>query len=121
MFNDLESRGVSFSYESEKITYEIPVSTHKYTPDFVIALGSGATVYIETKGYFPSEDRTKYLRVRASNPDIDLRFVFDRATEKIRKGSKTTYGDWCRKNGFKFAEKKVPEEWLTEGTSSPPS
>ena len=33
---------------------------------------------------------------------------------KIRKGSKTTYGDWCDKNGIVWAEKQIPEDWFSE-------
>ena len=34
------------------------------------------------------------------------------AKTKIRKGSKTTYGDFCDKNGIIWAEKNIPESWL---------
>jgi len=25
-----------------------------------------------------------------------------------------TYGDWCDRNGFKWAVGRIPEEWLNE-------
>ena len=33
---------------------------------------------------------------------------------KINKKSKTTYGMWCEKNGFKYADKEIPDEWFLE-------
>ena len=34
------------------------------------------------------------------------------AKTKIRKGSKTTYGDFCDKHGIIWAEKDLPKSWL---------
>ena len=31
---------------------------------------------------------------------------------KIRKGSKTTYADFCEKHGIVWAEKEIPTDWL---------
>ena len=33
---------------------------------------------------------------------------------KIRKGSKTTYGMWCDKHKFLYADKDVPQDWIEE-------
>jgi hypothetical protein len=30
------------------------------------------------------------------------------------RNSKTTYGDWCDKHGFLYADKLIPEEWIKE-------
>jgi len=38
--------------------------------------------------------------------------VFQKANNKIRKGSKTTYGKWADDNGFKWADNTIPKEWL---------
>jgi len=46
--------------------------------------------------------------------DFDIRFVFSSSKAKIRKGSKTSYADWCNKNGFLYADKLIPEEWFNE-------
>ena len=35
---------------------------------------------------------------------------------KIYKGSKTTYGAWADRHGFKWAEGSIPEEWYNEMT-----
>lgn len=40
--------------------------------------------------------------------------MFSRARTPIYKGSKTTYADWCEKNGFQWAEKLIPREWIEE-------
>jgi len=40
--------------------------------------------------------------------------VFTNSNTKINKGSKTTYGMWCSKNGFLYADKLIPKEWLNE-------
>jgi len=102
----LKRRGVSFSYESCR--YEFTV-VRRYTPDFIFPNG----VVVEAKGYFTSADRTKTLRVRECNPDLDLRFCFQNADNKLNKKSKTSYGDWCDKHGILWCERVIPEEWLS--------
>lgn len=52
--------------------------------------------------------------IRKQYPLYDIRFVFSDSKAKISKGSKTTYGDWCNKHGFLYADKLIPEEWLNE-------
>lgn len=113
---DLVSRGADYSYESETLTYKyvIPAreKTERYTPDFPITTKSGKKIYIETKGILTAENRKKYLRVKELL-GIDLRFVFQR-NNKIYKGSNTTYCEWAEKNGFLWAMKTIPDEWLME-------
>lgn len=107
---DLTSQGVGFSFESIKISYTKPERIAKYTPDFLLENG----IIVETKGWFLPEDRTKHLLVKAQHPELDIRFVFNRSSSPINKGSKTTYADWCIKHGFKYADKTIPSEWLAE-------
>jgi hypothetical protein len=97
-------------YEVEKLKYIVPASNHKYTIDFKI----GHKSYIEVKGYLKASERKKYILVRDQNPDITLRFFFDKANNKIYKGSPTTYADWCEANGFEWTDlsKGLPKEWL---------
>jgi hypothetical protein len=106
---DLEEAGVSFLYEDKKITYQVN-QVRTYTPDFILPNG----IIIETKGRFVVADRMKHLMIREQYPHLDLRFVFSNSRNKIRKGSKTTYGDWCTKHGFQYADKRIPDEWLTQ-------
>jgi hypothetical protein len=104
----LKGSGVAVEYETTKIKYVVPESVHTYTPDFVLPNG----IIVETKGRFVVADRKKHLLIQKQHPDKDIRFVFTNSNNKISKGSKTSYADWCRKNGFIFADKKVPDEWL---------
>lgn len=113
---NLEARGVSFTYENEKLPYVIPETRHTYTPDFHLKslLPGVKDIIVETKGKFEPADRKKHIFVRAANPNRDIRFLFNRSKSPIRKGSKTTYAMWCEENGFKYADKVVPQEWLEE-------
>lgn len=104
----LVARGIAPSYETVKISYTKPERAARYTPDFPLPNG----VIIETKGRFTTEDRQKHILIQAQHPTLDIRFVFSNSRTKIRKGSPTTYADWCRKYGFQFADKRIPEEWL---------
>lgn len=107
---NLEERGVSFTYEEEKIKW-LDSKERTYTPDFVLSNG----IIIETKGRFVSSDRRKHKEIKKQYPGKDIRFVFSNSRAKLYKGAKSTYGDWCDKNGFLYSDKTIPEEWLTEG------
>jgi len=104
----LEQQGVKVEYETTKIKYVIPESLHTYTVDFVLP----NRIMVETKGRFVADDRKKHLLIQKQHPELDIRFVFQNSKVKINKGSKTSYADWCNKNGFTFADKEVPEEWF---------
>jgi len=106
----IESKGIKVEYETEKVSYIIPASSHNYNPDFKLPNG----IRVETKGRFVLADRKKHLLVKEQNPQLDIRFVFTNSKNKISKNSKTTYADWCDKNGFKYADKVIPDEWFTE-------
>jgi hypothetical protein len=54
------------------------------------------------------------MLIKEQNPLIDIRFVFMNANMKLNKTSKTSYGFWCDQHGFKWAENKIPDEWLTK-------
>ena len=69
---------------------------------------------IETKGRWTTEDRKKHLLIKDQHPELDIRFVFQNPKGKIRKGSKTTYADYCDKHGILWADKEIPNEWLLE-------
>jgi hypothetical protein len=101
--------GLEWTYESERIPYIAKPKT--YTPDFTVIIG-GKKVYIETKGRFLSADRAKHLLLKKQHPDMDLRFVFTNPNQKLNKGSKTTYAEWCIKHGFSYAKGLIPESWL---------
>ena len=104
---DLRERKIASLYEQDRIQY-IP-KPRKYTPDFYIKEGD---FYVETKGRFFSQDRTKHLLIKEQHPEIDIRFVFLNAKNRLDKRSRTTDAQWCKKNGFLYAEKRMPEEWM---------
>ena len=112
----LKGLAISFEYEhkDKRITYEKPVTKHKYSPDFTF---NNSPIIIETKGYFKTADRKKHLLIKDQYPELDLRFVFGNSKTRISKQSKTTYAAWCEKHGFKYADKNIPDDWLKEITN----
>ena len=102
----LTQLGVSYLYESEKLSYTI---SHNYTPDFVLP----NYTYLEAKGYWDPADRRKILAVKRDNPGIDIRMVFQAPYNTISKKSKTTYAKWCEKHEIPWTSyKDIPIEWL---------
>jgi hypothetical protein len=110
----LELMRIPYKYEEKVVSYIVPESKHRYTPDFELPNG----IIIETKGRFITADRKKHLLVKEQHPELDIRFVFSNPRAKISKTSKTTYADWCDKYGFKYAAKIIPKEWLDETGSN---
>ncbi len=106
----LKEAGVAFKYEKLKIKYEQPSSNRTYTPDFELPNG----IIIETKGRLVLADRKKHIWIKEQHPHLDIRFVFQNAKNKISAGSPTTYADWAEKNGFKWCNGKIHDEWLKE-------
>ena len=111
----IKSADYPLKYETETLNYIVPERQAKYTPDFVFVKRNGELMFIETKGRWTSIDRLKMKHVLASNPGIDIRLVFQTPTQKISKGSKTTYESYANKLGRKHVAKKdIPAERLTE-------
>jgi hypothetical protein len=106
----LEDKGIPYEYEKHKIKWE-DHQWRSYTPDFVLDSNG---IIVETKGRFVAADRRKHLKVKEQYPKLDIRFVFTNSKTKINKGSKTSYGDWCKRHGFQYADKVIPESWLEE-------
>ena len=105
----LTSLSVPVMYETEKFKYDVN-EVRTYTPDFILPNG----IVIESKGRFVAADRKKHLLIQKQHIFLDIRFVFSNSKAKLTKGSKTTYGDWCTKHGFLFADRLIPEEWIKE-------
>ena len=103
---ELDEAGVKYEYETQKIKYCVE-EDRTYTPDFILPNG----IIVETKGRFTTADRKKHLLIQKQHPDLDIRFVFQTSRAKLYKGAKTTYGQWCDKHGFMYADKSIPEEW----------
>ena len=105
----LRQSGVDFSYEKDVIEFVAP---RKYTPDFRVG-----DIFIELKGYFKPSDRNKHLMIQAQHPELDIRFVFQNAFQKLSSSSKTTYAQWAEKHGFKWSNSVIPFEWLKKSSS----
>lgn len=102
-----------FTYESLDIVYQPKPRTYK--PDFIFQKKDGGTMAIELKGVLTVQDRTKLKCVIEQHPELDLRIIFQRAENKIRKGSNTSYSDWAEKEGIPWAEGDIlPTAWLKE-------
>ena len=106
----LKKKKGKYTYEETKIKWE-DYRIRKYTPDFILHNG----IVIETKGRFTREDRRKHLAIkRQYGKEYDIRFVFSNSRSKLDKGAKSTYGEWCTKNGFLYSDKEIPQEWIDE-------
>lgn len=113
----LESAGVPFEHEAEKIYWADGARMRYYVPDFRFSNG----LLVETKGRFTAEDRRRHLMIREQHPKLDIRFVFQSPNNKLYRGSKTTYAMWCDKNGFKWAAGVVPATWVRRRKPRKPS
>ena len=101
----LDKRSVSFSYESLVLDYTIE---GQYRPDFILPNG----VIVETKGFFSPTDRRKMLCVKAQHPHLDIRLCFQNAKDKISRAKRSiTYGQWATRNGFKWSNGIIPDDW----------
>lgn len=89
------------AYEQDALEYTI---TRLYNPDFTILCRNGHVIFVEAKGYFRPEDKTKMKFVKICNPEADIRMLF------LKKNRKDIA--WCERNGFPWAVGvDVPEEW----------
>jgi hypothetical protein len=104
-------------YEKTVIKYTVPARDSRYTVDWTLPNG----ILIESKGRWTAEDRKKHLLVKQQHPELDIRIIFQSAKNKISKGSKTTYADFCNKHGIVWAEKIVPENWYVEAAKTAPT
>lgn len=123
--DQLKQQGIEYEYEPKhaRVPYRVPASDHNYLPDFVIKTKSGKVIYLEPKGIWDLADRRKHLLIREQHPELDIRFIFQRAKQRIRKGSSTTYANICDGLGrspfrdvvWKYGDNgKIPEDWLEE-------
>lgn len=85
-----------WEYEAIRLTYTVQ---HTYTPDFI---DRDRKIIREAKGHFPPADRRKMRAVRDANPDWRIIIVLQRPDTRISKRSKTTYAQWCERNGFEW-------------------
>ncbi len=100
-----------FGFEADIILYIKPEPMRNYTPDFTIMRKDGHPIYVETKGYFRPEARTKMRNVKACNLELDIRIIFQR-NQMINKKTGFDYLQWAERNGFPCAVGTIPKEWL---------
>jgi hypothetical protein len=110
---NLQRVGAKYDYEAFKVPYTQPVKQRLYLIDFILPNG----IIIEAKGRWESADRQKFVMIKDSWPDLDIRFVFSRSASTISKTSKTTYADYCESHGWLYADGAIPFEWI----SAPPN
>lgn len=93
-------------YEACRIPYQITV-VRSYVPDWILPK---QCIVIEAKGLFSKADRDKMLLLKQQYPDLDIRMVFLRPTDKITR--KQTYADWCDAHGFPYCKgPDLPHDW----------
>jgi hypothetical protein len=91
----LRSNKLPIHYEAQKFEYQ---TSHTYTPDWKV----NDSLYIESKGLWDAKDRTKHKLVRANNPEVKFIMCFQNPNLKLSKKSKTTYAQYCDKQGWKW-------------------
>lgn len=97
----------SLKHEPFFIPYVIKGS---YLPDFTLPNG----IIVEAKGYLDAAACRKMKAVKASNPYLDIRFVFQNANGKRNKRAKLKNWEWAEKHGFPWAEGTIPLSWFKE-------
>jgi len=121
---NLEERGVNFTYETTSYNYQIRpynakcqecgssniYETRKYTPDFFLPNG----IIVEAKGRFKPSDRKLMKAVMSSNPELDIRMLFQNPNVWLTKSKKKNYGTWCDYENIKWDKKLIPQKWLEE-------
>ena len=94
-------------YETLYLSYVVKGT---YNPDFVLPNG----IIVEAKGYLDAAARKKMIAVKAHNPSLDIRFVFQHANGKLNKRAKMRNWEWAEKHGFQWAEGTIPLSWWRE-------
>ena len=94
-------------YEPIWVPYVIKGS---YNPDFVLPNG----IIVEAKGYLDAAACRKMKAVKASNPRLDIRFVFQNANGKRNKRAKLKNWEWAERHGFQWSEGTIPLAWWRE-------
>lgn len=99
---------LEYEPKAPKIRYNIP---YFYLPDYRLPNG----IYIEAKGYLRPRDRTKMRKVKEQNPDLDIRFVFQNARQRLTKSKNSEmYWQWAERLGYRWSEGTIPLEWWRE-------
>lgn len=114
----LNNLKIKWEYEPESFLWNPPAQ--KYTPDFKIYRANGKPLYVEYKGYLRPMDKVKMVQMKKQRPDVDIRFVFQKADKPMagsrprKDGTRLTHAEWAEKHGYLWAERFIPKEWLLE-------
>jgi hypothetical protein len=96
----LKSVTLPFTYEADILPSQY--DPQKYTVDFTVHTKHNGPIFFEFKGKFDAAARKKMRAVKKSNPKADIRIVFERPQNKLYKGAKMRYWEWCERHGFKW-------------------
>jgi hypothetical protein len=107
IYNAAKRSRKSLKHEPYFIPYVIKGS---YLPDFVLPNG----IIVEAKGYLDAAACRKMKAVKAHNPHLDIRFVFQNANGKRNRRAKLKNWEWAEKHGFQWAEGTIPLDWWKE-------
>ena len=91
----LKSANIKFEYERDTFVYQH--DPQEYTPDFFI---DDSSIVLEVKGKLDYQTRRKLISIKKSNPDLDIRLVFEKPNNRISRGAKTRYWNWAEREGF---------------------
>jgi len=108
VWNTLVKEYPSVEYEPTKIKYIQPVQDRTYTPDF--KTDASKEIYLEAKGLLDLETRKKMIWFRDCNPHVRIIMLFQNASNKLHRGSKTTYAMWAEANNFEWLDFR--KDWL---------
>lgn len=114
---------INFLYENEHLSFlskvingecalcdsKVVGKRREYTPDFYFPKSD---IFIETKGKFTSEARTKFLEI-VEQTSWDLRIVF-MTDNWLTKRHSMRYSRWCELNNITYAIGDIPLEWVSE-------
>ena len=107
---NIEGTKIDARYENDTFEYRV-AETRKYTPDWTVHIKNPPhVVYLEFKGVLDGKTRKKMKLMRQQWPKLDIRIIFEKASNKIYKGSKTTYGKWADQHGFKWEDNVMPKD-----------
>jgi len=121
---ELTKKKIKFDYEKYKLEYWTKVRSgkcgecestdvyqqHWYVSDFYLPVQK---IYLETKGKFTSQNRSKHIAIKEAHPEIDLRFIF-MSNNKLNKNSSIRYTDWAERYGFLYAFNHIPNDWVNK-------
>lgn len=98
----------TFEYEPDAFSYIIE---HWYTPDWKIQTKDGKEFYIESKGYWRPDDRSKLQHILSQHENIDIRMLFQN-NPKLHKNSPNRYSDYCERHKISYSIGAIPESWF---------